>query len=104
MSTISQQAVDHVFLILGVVVLAQFQREQHVLGDGQRVEQRARLEHHRDLLADAAQFGLGEIGDVLVGDDDAALSGLRKPMMWDRVTDLPTPLRPMIATVSPGST
>ena len=25
-------------------------------------------------------------------------------MMWLRVTDLPTPLRPMMATVSPGST
>ncbi len=32
------------------------------------------------------------------------LSGLRKPMMWERVTDLPTPLRPMMATVSPGFT
>ena len=32
------------------------------------------------------------------------LSGLRKPMMCPRVTDFPTPLRPMMATVSPAFT
>jgi hypothetical protein len=31
-------------------------------------------------------------------------SGFRKPMMCARVTDFPTPLRPMIATVSPELT
>ena len=61
-----------------VVVLAQFQREQDVLGDGEGIEERAGLEHHGDFLADAAQFGFGEIGDVLVGHDDAALVGLEE--------------------------
>jgi hypothetical protein len=46
--------------------------------------------------------GLGVVGDVLVGHKDRPLSGLRKPMMWPRLTDLPTPLRPMMASVSPA--
>src|SRR5216683_3060287 len=31
-------------------------------------------------------------------------SGFRKPIIWCSATDLPTPLRPRIQTVSPGKT
>ena len=66
-----KQAVDHVFLVLKIVILAEFQGEKHVLGDGEGIEQRAGLEDHGDFVADAAPLGFGKIGDVLVGHDDA---------------------------------
>ena len=52
-----QQPVDDVFLVLLVVVFAQFERKQNILGDGQRIEQRARLENHGHLAADAVHLG-----------------------------------------------
>ena len=64
-----QQAVHHVLLVALVVILAQLQREQHVLGDGERVEQRAGLEHHSHFLANAPQFRLGEIRDIFMRHD-----------------------------------
>ena len=74
-----KQAVDHVFLVLLVVIFPQLEREQYILGDSERVEQGAGLEHHGHLAADAAQLGLRVVGDVLVGDDNPALIGLEKP-------------------------
>src|SRR5262249_54840180 len=49
-----------------------------VFGDGERIEECARLEHHGDFFADAAQFLFRKIGNVFVGDDDLALIGLEE--------------------------
>ena len=46
------------------------QRKGEVLVDRERVEERAALEHHPELLADAVQLTLGEARDVLTGDED----------------------------------
>ena len=73
-----EQAVDDVFLVLLVVIVAQFEREQNIFADRERIEQRAGLEHHGHFLADAAQFGFVGVGDVGVGDDDAAVVGLEE--------------------------
>ena len=48
------------------------QRKGDVLEDGHRVEERAALEQHPELLAHAVQLFFGMIGDVFVFDDDAA--------------------------------
>src|SRR5207237_1475841 len=48
------------------------QWEGHVLEDGHGVEKRAALEQHPEFLAHAIELFLGEIGDVLFLDDDAA--------------------------------
>src|ERR1019366_6201001 len=66
-----EQAVDHVFLVLKVVILAEFQGKKHVFGDGEGIKKRAGLENHGDFVAHAAPLSFGKIGDVLVGHDDA---------------------------------
>ena len=41
-----------------------FQRKRDVFGDRQRIEQGARLKHHRDLAPDLFKLALREIGHV----------------------------------------
>ena len=72
MSTISSRPVHHVFLILGIVVLAQFQREEDIFGHRQGIEQGAGLEDHGHFLADPAQLAFGKVGDIFVGHNHAA--------------------------------
>ena len=73
-----KQSVDDVLFVLLVVIAAQFETEQDVLGDGQRVEKRARLEDHGDFFSNLAQLRLGGAGYVCMGDDDLALIGFEK--------------------------
>ena len=76
MSTIFSRPFDHVFLVLRVVVFAQFEREQDIFGHRQRIEQGAGLENHGHLARMRLHLGLGEVGDVFVRHDDPALVGL----------------------------
>src|SRR5215470_4609727 len=73
-----QKPVHHIFFVFGIVILAQFEREEHILAYGERIEQGAGLEDHGHFSADAAQFVFGEIGDVLVRDDYPAAIRLEK--------------------------
>ena len=59
-------------------VVALAQRESHVFGYGERIEERAALENHGDFLADALHFFFGVVGDVFVGDDDASRVGVEE--------------------------
>ena len=79
-----------------------FQGKRDVVGDGQRVEKRARLKNHRDASA-VSTISLVVISDVFAGNDYSPGVGFRNPMMCLSDTDLPTPLRPMITDVSPRS-
>ncbi len=66
-------------LFLGLEVLAAGQRESHVLGDGERVEQGAGLENHGGAAADFRKLRLVPPGDVFARDEDAAFVRLKKP-------------------------
>src|SRR5207245_8714920 len=50
--------------------------EEDVFGDGERVEERAGLEHHGDPLAGTAPFGFGGVGHIGIGYADQAAIGL----------------------------
>jgi hypothetical protein len=63
---------------LPVIILAQLEREEHVFGHGQRIEQGAGLENHGHLAADPAKFVFGHAGDVLVRHDNFTAIGLDK--------------------------
>ena len=79
------------------------QRERHVLADGERVEERSVLKNHGDFSVD--RIGLrSESVMSWLATMMRPESGLRKPMMLCSETDLPTPLRPRMQTISPGRT
>ena len=73
-----EQPVDHVVVVLRVVVLPEFKREEDVFGDGERIEERSALENHGDFAADTAEFRFAEIRNVFVGDDDPTLVRLQE--------------------------
>src|SRR5919112_56627 len=63
-------------LVLGHALLVQAVGD--VVVDRERVEERALLEDHPDLLAHGHHLGLGVLGDVLAVNDDAARVGLEE--------------------------
>ena len=67
-----QQAVHHVFLVVLVVILAQFQRKQHVLATVSESNSAPDWNTMVTFLRMRRISGFGEIGDVFVGHDHAA--------------------------------
>ena len=55
-----------------------FERKGDIFEDGERIEERARLEDHGDAAAKLFKLGFGEVGDVLAVDEDAAGVGLEE--------------------------
>ena len=93
----------HVLLVLLVVILAQFQREEDVFAppSGNRTARpdwNTMVTFRRMRRSSASGKSVMSSWATIT----RPLSGLRKPMMCESVTDFPTPLRPMMATVSPG--
>jgi hypothetical protein len=74
---LQQSADDLLDLIFGEAA-AFAQREGDVLADGQRIEERAVLENHRDFTAHRLHLLFGELRDVLAGDEDAPGVGAQK--------------------------
>jgi len=86
------------------VAAALAETQPHVLGHGERGEQRGRLEDH----GDAEGLVLGREGEVLAQLDPASVmrpaSGRSRPTIWRSSTDFPVPLCPTMASSSPGAT
>ena len=52
-----QQSLDDILFVLLVVVFAQFQRKQNILGHGEGIEQGPGLKNHRHFTPDAVHLG-----------------------------------------------
>ena len=63
---------------MGCVIISQLEGKQDVFADGERIEERPGLKDHGYFLANRAELGLGEIGNVLIGNDYAARIRLQK--------------------------
>ena len=100
---LQQPADDLLDLILGEAA-AFAQREGDVLADGERIEERAVLENHGDFAAH--HLHLRSVNCVMSSPATRMRpeSGRRKPMISCSETDLPTPERPRMQSVSPGIT
>ena len=78
--------------------------EADVLADGERVEQRAFLEHHADVMAHAHQLGLGHLVDAVAVHPDRAGVGPQQAEHQLQDRRLPAPLAPRKILVWPGET
>src|SRR5579859_461903 len=65
-----EQSIHHLIDLRFIKAAALAERECHVLTHGKRIEERATLEDHGDLLADALHLIFAVIRDVFTGYDD----------------------------------
>ena len=60
------------------VPLATIHRKRHIFRHGKRIEERARLKHHRHAPANFRELLFGPVGDVLARHDDSPRVGMQK--------------------------
>ena len=73
-----QEIVNDALFGAFVFVIPCFERKFDVLADGQRIEQRSRLEDHRNFSANVAQVFFGHVGNVFMRHDNLTAVGFQE--------------------------
>ena len=98
-----QLDLDHEVDDGGIQIGVLLENQRDVVADGQRLEQRPRLEEDPELLS---RFSSSSASDMSASTLPKSLtrpsSGWSDPTMWRSKVDLPQPEPPMMTMVSPG--